>query len=259
MSTTLRWGLIGASTIAREWMIDAIRADGRRRRLGDEQRPGSRRAPTRRRMASRTPRPASTSCSDEVDAVYISTTNELHHDQALARRHGRQARPVREAARADPRRCARDGRGLPRRPASCMATNHHLRNAGTHRAMREAIADGPHRQAARRPGLPCRLPAAASAGLAPHQARRRRRRGARHHGARRRHAALRAGRRSGRGHGADPVRRHGARRGRGRRHGRDPLQLRRARAVPRCLHHQLRQDRLRGARHRRLADRNAIA
>ena len=30
---TTRWGLIGASTIAREWVIGAIRADRRRGRL----------------------------------------------------------------------------------------------------------------------------------------------------------------------------------------------------------------------------------
>ena len=98
----------------------------------------------------------------------------------LAAAAARQACAVREAAGADARRCARDGRGL-RNAGVVMATNHHLRNAATHRAMREAIKAGTHRQAAVRPRLPRRLSAAASAGLAHRQAEGRRRRHAGHH------------------------------------------------------------------------------
>jgi 1,5-anhydro-D-fructose reductase (1,5-anhydro-D-mannitol-forming) len=77
----------------------------------------------------------------DIDAVYISTTNELHRDQALAAaKAGKHvlcekplaltvadARAIVEACRA---------RGV------VMGTNHHLRNAATHRAMREAIKEG---------------------------------------------------------------------------------------------------------------------
>ena len=78
-----RWALIGASTIAREWVMPAIRATGgtvvsvmssSEHRAGD--------------YARAHDIPVATTSIDAalegVDAVYISTTNELHHAQALA-------------------------------------------------------------------------------------------------------------------------------------------------------------------------------
>ncbi|MBV8916864.1 Gfo/Idh/MocA family protein, partial [Bradyrhizobium sp.] len=79
--------------------------------------------------------------SDDIDAVYISTTNELHRDQVLAAanagKHVLCEKPLAltlDDARAMVARCRE--RGL------VMGTNHHLRNAATHRAMREAIKAG---------------------------------------------------------------------------------------------------------------------
>jgi 1,5-anhydro-D-fructose reductase (1,5-anhydro-D-mannitol-forming) len=77
----------------------------------------------------------------DVDAVYISTTNELHHDQALAAiRAGKHVLCEKPLAMN-----LNDGCEMVL--AACEAgvvlgTNHHLRNAATHRAMREAIAAG---------------------------------------------------------------------------------------------------------------------
>ncbi len=76
-----------------------------------------------------------------IDAVYISTTNELHRDQAIA------------AARAGKNILCEKPLALTLDDARAMvaaaneagvvlATNHHLRNAATHRAMRDAIAQG---------------------------------------------------------------------------------------------------------------------
>ena len=81
------------------------------------------------------------------------------------RRQGRQACAVREAAGADQRRRARDGRGLPqgRRRAG---TNHHLRNAGVASGDARGDRGRADRHADRGARLPCRLPAGASAGLA---------------------------------------------------------------------------------------------
>jgi 1,5-anhydro-D-fructose reductase (1,5-anhydro-D-mannitol-forming) len=77
----------------------------------------------------------------DIDAVYISTTNELHLEQALAaaraKKHVLCEKPL--ALTSD------DARKM---VAACKAagvvlgTNHHLRNAGAHRAMRDAIASG---------------------------------------------------------------------------------------------------------------------
>jgi 1,5-anhydro-D-fructose reductase (1,5-anhydro-D-mannitol-forming) len=140
--TTLRWGLIGASTIAAQHMIAAIRANG-----GDAVAVMSAtadRAATFARdhaIAHGTSRLDDLLGSDDVDAVYISTTNELHRDQvfaaAAAGKHVLCEKPLAltlDDARAMVERCR--ARGV------VMGTNHHLRNAATHRAMREAIKAG---------------------------------------------------------------------------------------------------------------------
>jgi len=137
------WGLIGASTIARQYMVDAIRAQ-----------PGhfvqavmsssQERANT---FATHAGIPAAYNALDalladpKVQAVYISTTNELHHAQVLAAaaagKHVLCEKPLAltaEEAVAMVQACQKAG--------VVMATNHHLRNAATHRKMRELIAQG---------------------------------------------------------------------------------------------------------------------
>jgi 1,5-anhydro-D-fructose reductase (1,5-anhydro-D-mannitol-forming) len=78
---------------------------------------------------------------DKVDAVYVSTTNELHHDQVL-----RSARAGRHVLCEKPLALtvgeAREMVDACRAAGVVLGTNHHLRNAGTHRAMRGAIAEG---------------------------------------------------------------------------------------------------------------------
>src|SRR6476620_12133606 len=81
----LRWGLIGASTIAAEHMIDAFRKNGSEvvavmsasseRAAQNEAKHGIGKATsTLKELID----------SKDVDAVYISTTNELHRDQVFA-------------------------------------------------------------------------------------------------------------------------------------------------------------------------------
>ena len=137
-----RWGLIGASTIAKEWVIGAIRATGgeivsvmstdagRGRSYADAQ-----------GIAKSVTSLADLVNDPEIDAVYISTTNELHRHQALAAakagKHIICEKPL--AMSLD------DARGMVQAAKDAgvvMATNHHLRNAATHRAMREAIKAG---------------------------------------------------------------------------------------------------------------------
>ena len=90
------------------------------------------------------PRPSrrSTICSaPDIDAVYISTTNELHLEQTLAAaRAGKHVLCEKPLALTAPMRTRWS---QPAKAAGVvMGTNHHLRNAGTHRAMRDAIAAG---------------------------------------------------------------------------------------------------------------------
>jgi 1,5-anhydro-D-fructose reductase (1,5-anhydro-D-mannitol-forming) len=140
---TIRWGLIGASTIAREWMIDAFRGQPD----GDVVAVMSSSAERARSYAADNGIARAYDSVDvlvadpDVDAVYISTTNELHRDQLLAAaRAGKHvlcekplALTLEDAVRMRDA-CAEAG--------VVMGTNHHLRNAGTHRAMRQAIKDG---------------------------------------------------------------------------------------------------------------------
>jgi 1,5-anhydro-D-fructose reductase (1,5-anhydro-D-mannitol-forming) len=78
---------------------------------------------------------------EDIDAVYISTTNELHLEQALAAitagKHVLCEKPL-ALNSAD----AREMVAAARAAGIVLGTNHHLRNAGAHRAMHEAIATG---------------------------------------------------------------------------------------------------------------------
>ena len=77
----------------------------------------------------------------EIDAVYISTTNEKHHPQAMAAiaagKHVLCEKPLAMTlAEAAEMVRAAAAKGV------VFATNHHLRNAGSHLAIRELIASG---------------------------------------------------------------------------------------------------------------------
>ena len=142
MTNPLRWGLIGASTIAAQHMIDAMRRNG-----GEVVAVMSANAERAKSFAAAhgiahaRADLASFVADPAIDAVYISTTNELHRDQlfaaAKAGKHVLCEKPLAlnlADARAMVAACAAAG--------VTMGTNHHLRNAATHRAMRAAIKDG---------------------------------------------------------------------------------------------------------------------
>ncbi|MBF9045098.1 Gfo/Idh/MocA family oxidoreductase [Rhodobacterales bacterium HKCCE4037] len=136
----MRWGLIGASTIAAEHMIGAIRASG---------------GHIASVMSSSSNRAASYAAKhgidngvtdlaavlDGVDAVYISTTNEKHLPQAMAAieagKHVLCEKPLAmNVADAVSMVKAAEAAGV------TFGTNHHLRNAGSHLAVRELIETG---------------------------------------------------------------------------------------------------------------------
>jgi 1,5-anhydro-D-fructose reductase (1,5-anhydro-D-mannitol-forming) len=140
--TMLRWGLIGASTIAAEHMIHAFRDNG-----GEVVSVMSANADRAAKYAKQHGiAQTTTSLEDlvgarDIDAVYISTTNELHRGQvfaaAAAGKHVLCEKPLALTltdARAMVAECRKRG--------VVMGTNHHLRHAATHRAMREAIKQG---------------------------------------------------------------------------------------------------------------------
>jgi 1,5-anhydro-D-fructose reductase (1,5-anhydro-D-mannitol-forming) len=138
----MRWGLIGASTIAAEHMIGAIRACG-----GQVVAVASSTAQRSGAFAATHDIPVAVDqvetllADPAIDAVYISSTNEKHHAQALAAiaagKHVLCEKPlamtVTEAA------------GMVRAAKAAgvvFATNHHLRCSGSHRAIRALIEGG---------------------------------------------------------------------------------------------------------------------
>jgi 1,5-anhydro-D-fructose reductase (1,5-anhydro-D-mannitol-forming) len=141
MAAKIRWGLIGATTIAKEWMIGAIRANG-----GEIVSVLSSDAARGQAYAAANGTPQATTdlaalLGAGIDAVYIATTNELHLAQCLAAakagKHVLCEKPLAlTLADAHTMVAACKAAGV------VMATNHHLRNAATHRAMRDAIKAG---------------------------------------------------------------------------------------------------------------------
>jgi 1,5-anhydro-D-fructose reductase (1,5-anhydro-D-mannitol-forming) len=140
MTDKTRWGLIGATTISREWMIAAIRAAG-----GEIAAVMSANPERGQKYAGEFGIPLATTSLDQLlgacEAVYVATTNDLHYGQVLAaaeaKKHVLCEKPLAltlEEAREMVAACRTAG--------VVMGTNHHLRNAATHRAMREAIAAG---------------------------------------------------------------------------------------------------------------------
>lgn len=139
----MQWGLIGASTIASQQVIEAIRAQPGNAIKSVMSADAARGA----QFAERHGIPESTADLDEIagdpeiDAVYISTTNEKHHPQALAAiaagKHVLCEKPLAMTlVEAVEMVRAAQSQGV------TFATNHHLRNAGTHIAIRELVASG---------------------------------------------------------------------------------------------------------------------
>jgi 1,5-anhydro-D-fructose reductase (1,5-anhydro-D-mannitol-forming) len=139
--TGLRWGLIGASTIAAQHMIGAIRANDGQVVAVMSSNADRAASYAREHSIAHSTTDLGALVGADIDAVYISTTNELHRDQLFAAaatgKHVLCEKPLALSladARAMVRACS--SRAL------VMGTNHHLRNAATHRAMREAIKEG---------------------------------------------------------------------------------------------------------------------
>ena len=139
--SSIRWGLVGASDIAETRMIPAMR------RLGhDVIAVASASAEWAAAYADRNGITASASVEDvlarrDIDAVYISSTNELHRSQtemaAAAGKHVLCEKPL--ALSID------DGRAMIaacERAGVILATNHHMPGSGLHRTIRHLVSDG---------------------------------------------------------------------------------------------------------------------
>lgn len=137
----MKWGLVGASDIAETRMIEAMRQLGHDV-VGVMSSSSERGAD----FAERAKLERSTTSLDEllswdIDAVYISTTNELHAPQAIqAARAGKHIlceKPLAMSA-AEAKEMISEAESH----SVVLATNHHLRCATTHEAIRDLIASG---------------------------------------------------------------------------------------------------------------------
>ncbi len=137
------WGLIGASTIAKEWMIPAINAQPDSHVVAVM----SSSAERGRQYAAENGIPQSFDNLDalladpNVDVIYISTTNEKHKHETLASakagKHILCEKPL-----ALTLKDAKEMVAYCEEKGVKLGTNHHLRNALTHRTMRKLIMDG---------------------------------------------------------------------------------------------------------------------
>jgi 1,5-anhydro-D-fructose reductase (1,5-anhydro-D-mannitol-forming) len=139
----LRWGLIGASTIGREWMAAAIAAqpDSTVAAVASSSPERARRYADELGIPTAYGSVADLLAEPTIDAVYISTTNEWHEPQVLeavaAGKHVLCEKPLAlslDSARRMVEASAAAG--------VVLGTNHHLRNAATHRKIRELIQTG---------------------------------------------------------------------------------------------------------------------
>lgn len=139
----MEWGLIGASTIASQFMIDAIRSqEGHvvKSVLSSSAERGQAFS-ARHKIPDSTTDLAELLADIKISAVYISTTNEKHKDQALAAiaagKHVICEKPLAMNVKDAISMVA-----AAREAGVVFATNHHLRNAGSHLKIKELIQNG---------------------------------------------------------------------------------------------------------------------
>lgn len=137
------WALSGASTIASQYMIGALRAQqgGTVRWVVSGSEDHARRYAQSHNIPHSGTDLAAALEDPAVEAVYISSTNEKHHAQAMAAiaagKHVLCEKPLAlSVAEAAEMIAAARAAGV------TLGVNHHLRHAGSHRAIREAIALG---------------------------------------------------------------------------------------------------------------------
>jgi 1,5-anhydro-D-fructose reductase (1,5-anhydro-D-mannitol-forming) len=140
---TIGWGLVGASTIARDWMVDAIRsnADSRMEAVcsGDVSR--AKALAAEKGISDAYGSMVELLENPKIDAVYISSANERHLYEALpAARAGVHVLCEKPLA-LEPNE-AEEMVETCKRAGVVLATNHHLRDMECHRAIKRLIDEG---------------------------------------------------------------------------------------------------------------------
>lgn len=134
----VRWGIWGATTIAQEWMIDAIRARGGEivSLCGRDQERAA--AYAARNGIPRYFTSPEGFLRSGIDAVYVGTINAFHHEHVLAAaaagKHVLCEKPLALTLGA-----ARDMIDACTNASVVLAVNHHLRNAAPHAAVKDML------------------------------------------------------------------------------------------------------------------------
>jgi 1,5-anhydro-D-fructose reductase (1,5-anhydro-D-mannitol-forming) len=142
MTATLKWGLIGASRIAAQWMTPAIRATAGNEVTAVQGGDAGRVAGfAREHGIARSFTSVRELLASDVDAVYISNTNEKHAPDAMAAlaagKHVLGEKPM-AMTLAD----AEEMVAFARQKNLVLGINHHLRGMNTHRKLRELVETG---------------------------------------------------------------------------------------------------------------------
>lgn len=139
----MHWGLIGASTIAAQHMIGAFRSTpgGAVDWINSGNADRAKAYAAEHGIGRATTDLSEMLADPALESVYISSTNEKHHAQALAAidagKHVLCEKPLAmTVAQAREMVAAASSNGV------VFATNHHLRNAGSHLAIRDLITTG---------------------------------------------------------------------------------------------------------------------
>lgn len=138
----VRWGFIGASTVAHEHMVNAVRLAGHEvAAVASGSRERAQQFAAEHGIAFATDSVEVLLARPDVEAVYISSTNDRHCAQTLAAaaagKHVLCEKPLAMTV-ADARRMVEACRAA----GVLLATNHHLRNAATHRTLRDLVRSG---------------------------------------------------------------------------------------------------------------------
>ena len=112
MKEQLVWGLIGASDIAARWVLPAIKTHSQALGVFSSNFERGKQYAIENNLPKAYANLDQLLADKAINAVYISTTNELHKEQTIRAAAAGKTHSVRETSRAHGGGCRRDGRSV---------------------------------------------------------------------------------------------------------------------------------------------------
>lgn len=143
MGRDIVWGLIGTSTIAREWMVGSIRKhpQGRVKAIVSSSLDRAKRFGAEMDIPDAYDDVAEMLADTEIEAIYISSKNDQHLHQALAAIETGKHVLCEKPLALEPEEAQRVVDAA-KRKGVVLGTNHHLRNMESHRAIKDLLREG---------------------------------------------------------------------------------------------------------------------